>query len=146
VEDKQMKLQNILFISILLITTACTSTQAGGGELPIPSTWKLVSFGKAGAETRVVQGMAVTLEFAENGQLGGNGGCNSYGGMYEVQGSKLKILEIISTLMACANDQVMQQESQYFSALQSATGFEISGDKLTIYDEDGRNQLNFVKQ
>jgi heat shock protein HslJ len=48
--------------------------------------------------------------------------------------------------MACVDDLVMEQETQYFTALQSALNFEISGNDLTIFYEDGQSQLNFVKQ
>jgi heat shock protein HslJ len=129
----------------MLLTSACTSSQANGGELSVPSQWKLVSFGKSGAETPVIEGSSITLEFEEKGQLGGSGGCNSYGGTYEMQGNTLAIKSITSTLMACADGQITQQEQQYFGALQSATGFEISGDNLTILYEDGQSKLNFVK-
>ncbi len=105
-----------------------------------------MSFGKTGAETPVIQDSAITLEFAENNQVGGSGGCNSYGAKVEVQGKTLTISEIVSTLMACVDDQVMEQETQYFTALQGASNFEISGDNLTIFYEDGQSQLNFVKQ
>ena len=141
-----MKRLYLLIISLVLIVSACTSTQPGGEVLTIPSKWNLVSFGKKGAETPVIQNSAITLEFAENNQVGGSGGCNSYGAKVEVQGKTLTISEIVSTLMACVDDQVMEQETQYFTALQGVSNYEISGDNMTIFYEDGQSQLNFVKQ
>ena len=44
------------------------------------------------------------------------------------------------------DDQVMNQENHYLSALGSAISIKISGDKLTIIYGDGQSQLNFVKQ
>ena len=141
-----MKITNLLLITLILITSACSSIQSSGGTLPLPSEWKLVSFGKAGAEAPVVEGSSVTLKFDVDGQAGGSGGCNSYGAKYETQGHNLAIKELISTLMACLDEQVNQQESQYFAALQAATKYEISGDNLTIYYDDGQSQLSFTKQ
>ncbi len=140
-----MKPLTLLLITLMLLTSACTSSQANGGELSVPSQWKLASFGKSGAETPVIEGSSITLEFEEKGQLGGSGGCNSYGASYEIQGNSLTIKDVTSTLMACMDAQVTQQEQQYFQALQSATGFEISGDNLTILYGDGQSKLNFVK-
>ncbi|OGO31561.1 MAG: hypothetical protein A2136_10950 [Chloroflexi bacterium RBG_16_54_11] len=141
-----MKIVYFLLITLGLIISACATSGAGGGEIPIPSKWKLESFGKAGAAAPVVTGSTVKLEFLEDGQLGGSGGCNSYGAKYEIDGTNLSIKELVSTLMACVDEKVMQQETLYFTALQSASSFEISGDKLTIFYGDGANQLNFVTQ
>jgi heat shock protein HslJ len=136
----------LLLISLVFMVSACTSIQPGGEALTIPSKWILVSFGKTRAEMPVIENSAITLEFADNNQVGGSGGCNSYGAKVEVQGKTLTITEIVSTLMACVDDKVMEQETQYFTALQGASNFEISGDNLTIFYEDGQSQLNFVKQ
>jgi putative lipoprotein len=142
-----VKRLSLFFVAILLLVTACApAARAGGAELTIPSKWKLESFGKAGSEAALVQGSTVTLEFNADGQLSGNGGCNGYGGKYEIQGSSIKITEVVSTLMACADDAVTQQESQYFKALQSASGFEVSGDTLTILYDNGQSKLIFGKQ
>ena len=136
----------LLLISLSLVTVACGSVQPGGAELAIPSKWSLVSFGKTGAETPVVEGSTITLEFNDDSQLGGSGGCNSYGAQYTLEGQTLTVKEVVSTLMACADDLVMQQETQYFTALQNISSFEISGDALTIYYDNGQSQMNFVKQ
>ncbi len=104
-----------------------------------------MSFGKAGAETPVIEGSSITLHFAENDQVSGTGGCNSYGGKYETQGDTLTFKDITSTLKACAGEQVTQQELRYFEALQTAARIEISGDNLTIWYEGGQSKLNFVK-
>ena len=140
-----MKRLTVLIISLVFITSACTSSQAGEGELPVPSQWSLVSFGEGGTETPVIEGSAITLEFGEEGQAGGSGGCNSYGAKYEVDGNSLKMQEITSTLMACMDEGITEQEQQFFEALQSAGNFEIAGDSLTIWYKDGQGKLNFVK-
>jgi heat shock protein HslJ len=51
-----------------------------------------------------------------------------------------------STLKACANEQVTQQEQQYLEALKTAARFEITRDNLTIWYGDGQSKLNFVKE
>jgi heat shock protein HslJ len=142
----KMKRLSCLLLFLILVTSACTPSGQAGAKLTIPSKWKLESFGKPDSETPVLQESTITLELNENGQAGGSSGCNSYGAKYEFNGSTLKFSEVISTLMACANDQVNQQESQYLQALQGATSFKFSGDKLIIFYADGQNQLNFIGQ
>jgi heat shock protein HslJ len=122
------------------------TTPAGAGSSSLAGTqWRLVSFGAPGAETPVVEGSTVTLEFMTDSQAGGAGGCNSYGGEYQVQDNSVSFANIISTQMACADAGMMQQEQQFFQALQSAGQFELMGDQLVIWYDGGQGVLNFVR-
>ena len=82
------------------ITTPSNENRLAG------SSWQLVSFGLLAATTPVAGESPITLEFGANGQAGGRGGCNSYGGTYTLQNSSLKFREITSTLIACADQAV----------------------------------------
>jgi heat shock protein HslJ len=62
-----------------------------------------------------------------------------------VDGGKLSFGQITSTLMACADEGVMDQEQRYFQALQNAGEFTLDGDRLTVLYDDGQGALNFVK-
>ncbi|HET7087654.1 MAG TPA: META domain-containing protein [Anaerolineae bacterium] len=153
-----MKLSNLMFLlAIILIASGC----APSGSVPAPTAeptvppsatdalantnWRLVSFGVAGAESPVIEGTSLTLEFGADGQVGGSGGCNSFGGEYQVNGTALSISNIVSTLIACADERVMEQEQRYFQALEASARFELAGDRLTISHDDGQGALNFVK-
>lgn len=124
--------------------TSPEPTAPGQGNRLAGTSWQLVSFGLAGAETGLIEGSAITLEFSPDGRATGSGGCNSYGGEYQVQDHTLSFGPIVSTKMACADPNVMQQEQQYFQALQTAGQFELAGDHLTIRYSEGREVLNFV--
>jgi heat shock protein HslJ len=104
--------------------------------------WNLVSFGPQGAEKALVEGSMISLLLA-NGQAGGFGGCNAYGGTYQVEADKISFHEIIRTEKACADNQVTEQEQQYFQALQSAAGYELDGNTLHITYDDGNGVLVF---
>ena len=108
------------------------------------TNWQLIALGDVGAATPVLTGSTVTLAFSADGQAGGNGGCNSYGGDYTVEGDTVTFGEIISTLMACADQNVTEQEQQYLAALGAANRFAITADTLTIWFDDGASELNFV--
>lgn len=156
-----MKLDKRLIYAIagvlILLLSSCVPS---GGSIPVtggsptPGTtsnltgtsWQLSSYGKPGAETTVLNGVDVTLQFGSGGQAGGSGGCNSYGAQYKVtDGNVLSITNIVSTLMACTANGVMNQEGKYFAALRSANSFELSGKQLTIRYENGQKVLNFTK-
>lgn len=99
--------------------------------------WTLVSMGAPGMETSVAEGSVVTLEFNSDNSVGGSAGCNSYGGSYQIEDGRLILSEIISTLMACIDEDVMAQEQQFLAALNTARAFTVTEDTLTIEYENG---------
>ncbi|MCA9910775.1 MAG: META domain-containing protein, partial [Anaerolineae bacterium] len=158
----------VLILVALLILTGCTITlpptgtpdATGGAATPvstptneIPSdsegnplvgtSWQLTAMGPNGTETSVVADSTVTLEFSADGQAGGNTGCNSFGGDYTVDGETITFGELVSTLMACADIDVMNQEQQYLAALNSADRFAVNGDQLTIWYDNDSSVLTF---
>jgi heat shock protein HslJ len=105
--------------------------------------WVLVSYVNAAGET--VDALAdreVTAEFAA-GQVGGSAGCNNYFASYTLDGDALTISQAGSTMMACEPAEVMQQETDYLAALQSAATHTIENGALTIADADGNTVLTF---
>jgi heat shock protein HslJ len=120
------------------------TSSPGAGDGLANTQWQMLSFGPLGAETPVQPGSTITLMFDGAGQVGGQSGCNSYGGGYQVQDGTLSFGQIAGTLMACADEQVMQQEEEYLLALQAAGRFEQTADSLTIWYDEGASQLNFV--
>jgi heat shock protein HslJ len=155
-----MKTRNLvsLVISVLLLA-ACQPAPPGeptvpgeepGEAAPAPATpdalhgtsWQLDSFGPADAA--VAPGAAITLEFSAGGQVGGHSGCNNYGGSYTVQESRLHITEIVSTLKACDDEALNDQEGQYLTALRTASRLALAGDGLTIWYGEDEGALRFV--
>lgn len=136
-----MRYLKYLLIPLVLLGSSCTAAPSGLTD----SEWKLVSFSSAGAQTPLVPGSSITVRFQRDGQLGGSGGCNSYGAAYQLSGSSLSVSSIVSTEMACLQEGIMEQEQRYFAALQSASRFELSGGNLIIWYEGEQDSLNFVK-
>lgn len=80
---------------------------------------------------------ATTLVFGEDGGVSGNGGCNGYGGSVTFgDGDALKIENVISTMMAC-DEPVMSQEQAWFGVLETATRYHLSGGELFLLDDPG---------
>jgi heat shock protein HslJ len=115
-----------------------------GEATPLDGTqWTLTAFSEAGSETAVIEGTELTLEFQEGGQAVGTGGCNQFGAPYSVTDSRLNIVEVVTTEIACPGEGVMEQEQRYYQALQSAGEFEMVGDELRITYGDGQGTLIF---
>jgi putative lipoprotein len=120
------------------------AAETPAAEDPLVNTqWTLVSFEEAGAETTVLPATQPGLQFDENGQAGGSGGCNSFGTQYQVQDGQVTFGQVTSTMMACTDEGVMEQESRYLLALQSAGTYELAGDSLRISYNNGQGTLSF---
>lgn len=66
--------------------------------------------------------------------VGGNGGCNGFGGNLSVSGSAIKITQIISTRMFC--EDTSDAENKFLRNLERATKYKISGGKLVLFAAD----------
>jgi heat shock protein HslJ len=132
--------------SLLVTFVPAAIAQSDGGNSLVGRPWQLVSYGAPGAETPVIADSSATLEFRADNQVVGSGSCNEYGGSYTIEGDRINFSNIVSTIMACENPDVMQQEQIYFEALRSAGHFERANDQLTIWYDDGQQQLRFARQ
>lgn len=132
---KSKLLLGLILLSVLtLITGAC----AGKANEFEDIKWVLESYGEPGNLQAVLEETQVTATFesAEH-QVRGSAGCNSYFGEYEITGNKLTINSVGSTEMYCIEPEgVMEQETEYLEALQSASNYEIVDGKLRIYSEE----------
>jgi heat shock protein HslJ len=124
----------VLLMILALFLVACGAL-GSGAELE-GTSWNLVEI----AGQPVVTGSNPSLGF-EQGQAGGNGSCNSFGGSYEAGNGKLTFGPLMSTLMYC--EDVMEQETAYLAALQEAAGYEIKDGILLILDANGQVVLIF---
>jgi heat shock protein HslJ len=96
-----------------------------------------------GATQSVVAGSTVTAIFGEDGTVAGSGGCNTYNGTYTVDGAALMFGPILSSKMACADEALTKQETNFFAALAKVTTHAFSGDNLELRDAEGALQVEF---
>ena len=90
------------------------------------------------AVVSVIGGTELTTDFGKDGTVSGSSGCNTYNGTYKVDGDKITIGPLASTRMACNDPEgVMDQESQFLAALQSAKSFKIDGSKMEMRTAEG---------
>ena len=129
--------------SVTTPTPDATSSASTADGL-VNTSWQLLSFGPSTTPADVLPDSVITLEFKEDGEMGGNGGCNTYGGSYSVQDDTLTLQQVVSTLMACADMGVTNQEQQYLQALATVERFELTDDSLTLWYDSGNGVLNFT--
>lgn len=123
-------LASTLAIALALGVAACESAVSDDSEGDTLATRDWVAQSILGKP--VINAGRVTMSFGE-GRVSGRAGCNQYSGAADYANGTIKVGPLISTKMACMEEGVMQQESTYLNALQSAERYSIAADgKLTL--------------
>jgi heat shock protein HslJ len=94
-----------------------------------------------------IQGAEPTLSF-DGGNAGGQTGCNSYGGDYQVgPGRSINFGELFQTEIYCMGPEgVMEQESDYMNALRQAAYYQITNNRLELQNQAGEKILIFERE
>lgn len=118
------------FVAVIaLAAPALADGKPPTGDLA-DTKWTLVSLDGAAVDSAVTTTLNITDD-----RIGGNGGCNTYGGNLVYTADSIDISEVFSTMMACDG---LSQEQAYFKALEAATGYTATSTTLTLTDEAGK--------
>jgi heat shock protein HslJ len=112
------------------------------------TSWQVIGYnnGKQ-AVTSVLTGTQMDIQFAKDGTVSGSSGCNTYSGTYTVHGNQIQFGPLASTRMACGDPPgIMEQETAYLAALESAATYQIEGDVLELRTSDGALAADFNKK
>src|SRR5690242_16052835 len=129
--EKRMKKYLLTLLLVSLAVSACSAQNGTEASGSLIGGWTLTAYGTTGAPTPAVQGTAAGLTFNEDGKVTGSSGCNGLGGDYSVEGNKITFGEFVSTLMAC-DDPIMAQEQAAHNVMNGTATYKIEGDTLTI--------------
>jgi heat shock protein HslJ len=132
--------RSLIILVVVILATALAACGDSDDAALENTAWELESL----SGNSVLPGTTITLEFSDQ-EISGSAGCNHYGGAFEAKGKDLSIADIFFTEMACLEEGVMEQEGQYLGVLGSAARYQVSGDRLEIFDEAGTQILVFVK-
>lgn len=124
-------------LACLQFLAGCTAPAGFAG------TWQLQTYGNVNSPTAASGDARIT--FNEDGTISGNMGCNSFGGEYRIRGTQVDISGLMSTLMACVDDNVMRQESSVLAGLGDAGEFSLEGNRLVIYYDNKKQALTFQR-
>jgi heat shock protein HslJ len=130
--------------ALALALVACGSDGSDGsgdGSAPEASTdpaelvgvvWVLDEATRGALAEEAPEASDITLEFADDGTVSGNAGCNTYSGSYEAddQGS-MSFGQAAITQMACG-EAVMALEANYLQTLGQVTAFAIAEGNLIM--------------
>lgn len=96
------------------------------------TTWRLTKICNTGSPVQIANPKAFIRFNTNNGRVNGNGSCNSFGGTLSANGNSLKLGNIFSTKMFC--QEVRGIENEFFSQLQTVTGYTINEKKLILFN------------
>lgn len=121
----------ILFVIAISLLSACSASPA----VDVTGAWALVAYGDKAEPISAIEQVDSFIKFAD-GQVTGNVGCNSFGGLYQLKGKTIIFEPIMSTEMYC--ERTMEQEAGVLAALRGSVTVELEGDLLTLTSEDGQ--------
>jgi heat shock protein HslJ len=131
-----MHRQRTMSLALTLLTLAtiiaCASQSKGSPGRALEGTyWRLTEI--RGQPVIPVTGpRELHLIFSgDSGRVSGSAGCNRFSGTYTLTG-RLQFGPLMSTKMACAEDRLNRQETDFLGVLQAASRHEITGDTLTL--------------
>jgi heat shock protein HslJ len=107
--------------------------------------WELQAYSQGeDAISSTIEGSDLTAIFGEDGNLSGSAGCNNFLGVYEVDGDEIRIELGPLTMMFCEEPEgLMEQETAYLQALETATTYKILGDVLVLKNEADQEVLKY---
>ncbi len=127
-----MKKYLLTLAVIGLLIAACSPKDSATS---LVGAWKLVSYGSAASPTPAVPDTDAGLTFNEDGTVTGNSGCNGLGGDYTLEDDQITFGQIVSTLMACDDPRMAQEDAVHRVLTETAT-YKIDGNTLTLTNND----------
>ena len=115
------------------------------GTPGVEGDWTVISVLYDDAIRSVVVGTDLTADFAADGTLSGNTGCNNFRGDYTLEGEKLRVGPLTATKDACPTKEASEQEAGYLAALESAVRIEQAGPELTLLNSKGQMAVTLTR-
>jgi len=141
----KMKKTSLLWTALFLIAGTILAACSGNPSASLTGSWKLISYGSPANPAPAAPDIDTSIEFASDGTLTGNVGCNGFGGDYTVEGNNIVFGQIISTLMFCEGP-VGEQEATTLAVFTESAPFIVDGDTLTITSADGSSVVVLVRK
>lgn len=113
--------------------------------LPTPAALSGIDWKLTRIENRPINSKSkAAISFDQrNNRVSGNGGCNGFGGNLSINGSSIRVSQVISTKMFC--EQGSDVENGFFNQLERVTRFDLNNGKLQLFN-GSRIVLEFERQ
>lgn len=127
------------FITLLIVLPLVLNTAlADQAETPDGRSWLAEDINGKG----VMDMLQSTIEFAEDGKVAGNGGCNRYFGSVKISGHGIKFGPLGATRKMCP-ESIMNQEMSFMQALGTVNRWDMNNGLLYLYADSDEAVLRF---
>lgn len=132
-----MKMKTILIPALFLIALTLTGTARANGLAD--TSWNVIRYDNGErALASLIPGTEITAHFGADGRLYGTSGCNDYTTSYLAEGNQMVIRPAAATRKFCVLPEgLMQQEADYFDAIESAAAWRLIGSTLELFAKNG---------
>jgi heat shock protein HslJ len=128
--------------AILALSAAACSSGASTSDTLI-GRWDVAAIAdSSGALVPLVEATILTANITET-EINGSSGCNNYMGPATIDGSTVSFGPMAGTLMACVENDVMEQEQMFLTLLQTADSWEGTSESVD-FRTDGTTVLQLV--
>jgi heat shock protein HslJ len=137
-------------LSLLAAAPGCRSSAPGAPPPPAAVEGEAASIENRTWRLARLPGRDVTGEPPHfrlrpaDGRVEGDGGCNRFGGSYELSGDSLRMGPLMSTKRACVDEARGAQETALLQALERTHGWRLEEERLLLLDEEGAEVARFV--
>lgn len=132
---KKQLITILIVFTLLALLSACTANST-----LTDTSWQLTSL----AGKQPLKDVEVTLIFSKD-TIGGNDGCNTYGGSYKSSKDTITFgNDIFSTMMYCT-DEIAAQYNFFYDALKQAATYKITDSSFSLLDAKGSILAEFAK-
>jgi putative lipoprotein len=113
-------------LSLAALTLLSLPAAADGDRLAdiVDRSWKLTALDGAPVSNTVVSTLVISAD-----RVGGNGGCNTFGGDLTTTPDGIEITSVFSTMMACDG---LDQEQAFFAALEATDDYALVDGNLHL--------------
>ena len=135
-----------IFSAIAAAAALCALSSCGG-QPEVNGRWDITSV--AGTTVSVADSLSESAPFIEfnaaEGRIHGNTGCNIMNGSYTLDGKKLTLGPVATTMMA-GPEAMMELESKVLDAVNSAASVKsVSEDRLQVLDAEGNVTMELTR-
>lgn len=129
-----MKVWTVAVAAAAVLLSGCTAVvPAGPAESLKNTSWVVAQIN--GEPT--IPDFQPTIAFGAADDVGGNSGCNHFGGTYTLTGTQISFGEFMTTAMLCTDNGRDQQEIAFHAALGTVVSVRFAGETVELLDGDG---------
>ena len=140
--DLIIVMKYLIVLYLVCWISSCASTNSKP-EMLKSKIWNLKQLNRGNNLQEILENSKITAEFQE-GKIHGTAGCNNYFSAFNIKENIIEMGPVGATRKMCHSPEgIMEQEMNFFEALEEAYNFEIKTNQLIILNDKRKSILIF---